>query len=240
MTTTPAGLPITTSPEADATIMGRLKFETAELHAAAETHEFQKRLVQGALDQRDYVRWLGQMLLVHQALEARLRELCAQHAGAAALVREEQFQVPYLREDLAHFGAEACAVAPLPATTRLIGKIESLWRSNPVAILGHHYVLEGSNNGNRFIARALMKGLGLAPGAGLRYLDPYGEAQRAKWMQFREDMNAIGFNADERNAIVDAAKDMFRAIGEISTDLVSAPASAPARCGCPHAAMHRA
>lgn len=228
-----------TTAAAAPSIMERLKLETADLHAAAETHEFQKNLVKGELPRAAYIAWLGQMLLIHRALEARLRQLRASHAGVAHLVKDFQFQEPYLREDLAHFGASSDAIIPLGATTRLIDKINRTWASDPLAILGHHYVLEGSNNGNKFIAKALMKSLGLQPGAGLRYLDPYADNQRAVWSQFKEDMNAIEFTAAERDSIVEAAKDLFRAIGELSTDLVvaSKPAAASCgpMCGCPHA-----
>lgn len=224
-------------------IMERLKAETADLHAAAETHEFQKNLVKGELAQDAYARWLGQMFLIHRALERRLRDLSAKHAGAAALVRERHMQEPYLREDLAHFGADPDSIAPLDATQRLIERIERAWMTDPVALLGFHYVLEGSNNGNKFIAKALQRALGLQPGPGLRYLDPYGDDQRAVWSQFREDMNAIDFDARERDAVVEAAKDLFRAIGELSSDLVAAcaPSGAaacaqPPRPRCPHAA----
>lgn len=229
-----------TTAAAAPTIMERLKLETADLHTAAETHEFQKNLVKGELPRAAYVAWLGQMLLIHRALEARLRQLRAKHAGAAQLLKDCQFQEPYLREDLAHFGADADAIMPLPATTRLINTIERTWAADPLTVLGYHYVLEGSNNGNKYIAKALQKSLGLQPGAGLRYLDPYADNQRAVWSQFKEDMNAIEFTAAERDSIVEAAKDLFRAIGELSTDLVvaskPAPASCGPRCGCPHAA----
>jgi heme oxygenase len=78
------------------------------------------------------------------------------------------------------------------------------------------YVLEGSNNGNRFIARAIRKAL---PGAPTRYLDPYGENQRPLWARFKADMEAVGFTPAEQDQIVLAAQEMFAAVGALSCEL---------------------
>lgn len=221
------------------TLMERLKLETAAMHADAESHIFQKNLAKGLLPRDAYIAWLGQMLLIHRALEARLRDLCAKNPAAAKAVKEIQHQEPYLREDLAYFGADADAIEPLAATKRLVATIEKSTAADPLTALGFHYVLEGSNNGNKFIARAMQKALALTPGAGLRYLDPYADDQRAVWQAFKDDMNSIEFTSAQQDAIVGAAKAMFAAIGELSTDLNDAlPArdSCGPRCGCPHAA----
>jgi len=95
----------------------------------------------------------------------------------------------------------------------VLGRIAA---SDELALLGMRYVLEGSNNGNRFIARAIRAGL---PGAPTRYLDPYGEAQRPRWVQFKADMDAVGFEAGQQDRIVAAAQEMFAAIGALSREL---------------------
>lgn len=216
---------MTATDAAAPTIMDRLREETRELHSAAEGHPFQRSLVEGTVSREQYARWLGQMLLIHRALEAGLRDLCARHSGAARVVREEQFQEPYLREDLAVLGVGVEAVLPTRATHEVVMRIAREHAAEPIALLGRHYVLEGSNNGNRFIARAVSKGLGIAPGGpGLRYLDPYGDCQRALWQQFKDDMLASTFTPAEQDRMVAAAKDMFEAIGAVSDDLV--PSSA--------------
>lgn len=221
------------------TLMERLKSETAAMHADAESHVFQKNLAKGELPRDSYVAWLGQMLLVHRALEGRLRQLRASKPNAAKAVKDAQFQEPYLLEDLAYFGADANEIEPLGATARLISTIETAYRAEPLTALGFHYVLEGSNNGNKFIARAMQKALALSPGAGLKYLDPYGDEQRALWAAFKDDMNSVEFTPAEQDAIVGAAKAMFAGIGDLSTDLntvVPARDACGPRCGCPHAA----
>lgn len=201
-----------------ATIMERLRDETRDLHASAEGKAFQRRMLGGELSRDEYVEWLGQMLHVHRALEAPLRERWASDPAFAAL-REEQFQEPYLIADLAALDDDPTAHAPLPATAALVADIERAALETPLALLGFHYVLEGSNNGNRFIARRLLPALGIAHGQGDRYLDPYGEAQPAHWARFKQDMETVGFAAPQADLLVAAARRMFAGIAAISDEL---------------------
>jgi heme oxygenase len=95
---------------------------------------------------------------------------------------------------------------------------------DPLSLLGYNYVLEGSMNGNRFIARALtpvLKGI-----AATTYLDPYGEEQRPVWGSYRERMNTAGFDASQAERIVAAARDMFSTIAGLSDQLIPEPAEA--------------
>jgi heme oxygenase len=209
--------------EAATSLMQRLKEGTWDLHTRAERHDLQQRMAKGELRLEEYVSWLGQMFLVHRALERRLRA----HRGhrTLAALRDEQFQEPYLREDLEHFGVVPDSVEPLPATARLIDRIERV-AGDPAALLGFHYVLEGSHNGNRFVAAALRRKLGLQAGHGDRYLDPYGEAQRDLWAAFKRDVDASGATDEECGRMVASARELFAAIYELSGELSGVPASA--------------
>ncbi len=201
----------------DTTVMTRLRTETRDLHDTAEGRRFQQRMVAGELSRGDFADWLGQMLVIHRELEARLVEHRDDPRFAA--VRDEQMQAPYLRDDLAVLGVEDTAITALPATRRLVADIVRASREDPLALLGFHYVLEGSNNGNRFIADKLLPALDLTPTRGGRYLAPYGDDQPAKWRQFKADMNAVGFATAETDTLVAAARRMFEGVSEISDEL---------------------
>ena len=214
MTTHPAA---TQSPS----VMLQLRDSTAHLHSQAEGHAFQRSLVSGTVTREDYARYLQQMLLVHQALENALRAAAPKVPAINRVVTSEQYQEPYLLEDLRFYGASATAVKPLPSTSALIKRISAAWNSTPVALLGFHYVLEGSNNGNRFIARAIRGAFRLSGAEGLRYLDPYADRQREVWAAFKTAMDAESFSEADAHAMVDAAKAMFEGITAISQDLVA-------------------
>jgi heme oxygenase len=198
--------------------MQRLRDATRDEHERAEHHAFQQAMFKGELSRSGYTAWLGQMYLVHDALETALRRSAAEHEPIRRVVRDYQYQVPYLREDLEFFGIDSEQIEPTPATERFISLIEKN-QSDPVLLLGMHYVLEGSNNGSRFVARQVAKAYDLAPGAGLRYLVPYGDKQREYWMTFKNDMSQVNFTEEEASRLVEAAKAMYQTVAELSDDL---------------------
>jgi heme oxygenase len=208
-------------------VMEALRSGTAELHQLAESQEFQRRMARGELTRPEYSAWLGQMLLIHRALEAALAELRPADRRFAPVV-VEHFKEPNLVDDLAALGA--AEAEPLPATRRILERVAAARRDEPLRLLGFHYVLEGSMNGNRFLARRLGPALGLTAGRGDRYLDPYGDRQREVWSQFKEEMARVGFAPADRELLVDGAREMFRAISELSVELAGA-LSAPAGAG---------
>jgi len=201
-------------------VMKRLRESTRVLHDAAEHHDFQRAFAQGSLPRDQYVRYLEQMYLVHRALEDGLRSAAETSAAIRAVVDERQYQVPYLVEDLEFFEVDLGSIEPLPATQRLVGEIAQM-ASEPASLLGLHYVLEGSNNGSRFIVHALMPAYGLSAGPGLRYLDPYGDDQRERWLAFRGDMDEVGFSEEDSDRLVESARHMFESIVSISDDLLA-------------------
>jgi len=208
-------------------VMEALRSGTAELHQLAESQDFQRRMARGDLTRPEYAAWLSQMLLIHRALESALAELRpADHRFEPVVL--EHFKEPNLVADLAALGAGEAE--PLPATRRILERIAAARRDEPLRLLGFHYVLEGSMNGNRFLARRLGPALGLAAGRGDRYLDPYGERQREIWSRFKQEMVRVAFGPGDRELLVDGAREMFRAIAELSAELAGA-LSAPAGAG---------
>ncbi len=209
-------------------IMVRLKESTVAQHDAAENGLFQQDLVKGKLPKDAYVDMLAQLLLVHAALEKHLRQLENRLEAAGAVLREHQFQEPYLREDLRYFGRDAEAVEPFDATRRFIDRIEEIAKARPLTLLGVHYVLEGSNNGSKYIAKAVRRAYSLPEGPGTRYLDPYGDNQKEYWQRFKDDMNSVGFSQADSQTLIEAASETFAAVGELHQELYN-------RCVAPRA-----
>jgi heme oxygenase len=210
--------PVVAQPATSQTPSARLKHETAELHKEAEHSPFQRALVKGELPLSLYVLHLEQLLLVHRGLEGRLRRLCADRPEVARIVRDYQFQEAYILEDLAHYGRtgeQIAAIEPIPAVAALLDEIESASRTRPLVLLGMHYVLEGSNNGGRFIAKAVRKAYALTPGGGDRYLDPYGESQTEHWQAFKADLDDAGHAPDEVEDLLEGARRMFEGIKQV-------------------------
>lgn len=201
----------------------RLKEETRADHSRAEKHPLMAAMVTGRIDRAGYVRYLGQLLNVHLALETQLCRLAAEHRVFRLIVREHHMRTPDLLADMEALGQCLHQHPPLPATGLFRGRIAELAGEAPVALLGTLYVLEGSTNGGRYIAPAVRKTLGLPGhgkfGSGTEYLDPHGDRQRDRWGFFRASLDALALAPAERDLIVAVAADAFRGVHDIFEDL---------------------
>lgn len=188
-------------------LMVELRGQTRDLHTKAERHPVQAAMVRGQSGVDGYASYLSQMWHIHTALEGAL----ARRMGSATLapVNEDQFRADAIREDLTSFGRFEIE-APVEPVQRFATTVIN---ASNEALLGMHYVLEGSTNGGRYIAKAIRKSLGLVDGSqGTRYLDPYGEAQQARWGAFCAAMGRLTMSPEDRALVVAGAEDMFRLI----------------------------
>jgi heme oxygenase len=156
------------------------------------------------------------MYLLHQELWRAIQRSRSKLPLLSQVVQDEGRHVANLRADLGALGVDGKVALALPATARAMAAISRTIRVQPLALLGYNYVLEGSMNGNRFIARALSRTLAVPA---LSYLDPYGDDQPAVWGAYRERMGAAGFDAEEMDHIVAAARTMFQSVAEMSDEL---------------------
>ncbi|MGE0554040.1 MAG: biliverdin-producing heme oxygenase [Gemmatimonadales bacterium] len=205
-----------------AAIMDRLREGTRAQHADAERRRFQRSLVAGRVTVEEYAAWLAQMYLVHRALRQAIDDSGAGCAALRRVVRDDGLHVRHLEEDLRQLGVSADALAPLPASAQLLEAIRNTAASDPLSLLGFNYVLEGSMNGNRFIARGVTK---VVPKGATRYLQSYGESQPSVWQAYRSRMDGLELDQVDADRIVDAARRIFALIGELSDQLMPGPPS---------------
>ncbi|MDX2115784.1 MAG: biliverdin-producing heme oxygenase [Planctomycetota bacterium] len=201
-----------------ASIMSRLREETAELHSFAESRPLQRAMATGKLTLGQYTAYLVQLRLVHRALDGALERLRDQDQLVREIVSVEQFMSEHVEADLRYFGVRFDEVPPVPSTRVLIDRIGSALREAPLAVLGHHYVTLGSSNGGRFIARPVRRAFNLT-NEGVRSLDPWGEGQTAIWGGFKQAMDAAEFPLGVQTAIVASAREMFEGIAGISDEV---------------------
>jgi heme oxygenase len=212
----------TTTDAASPSVMVRLREQTRAHHDAAESRELQRALAKGQLPIERYQDWLGQRLLMHRALESRVRRLAEEDPRVAAIAREELYQEGNLLADLAHFKFDTAGASPLPSTGRFLAELDRYGAEQPLGLLGAYYVFEGSKNGAAFLVKALRQAYGLADGAGLRYLDPHGPKQRPLWQSFKQSMDAAGFDEPETRVLVAAAQRTFELIAACDDELYAA------------------
>lgn len=202
-------------------IMLELREKTRPHHEAAEHTAFQQALASGRLPLDTYADSLGQLLLIHARLESHLRQLRKTNAAVRRIIRDEHFQETNLRRDLQAIGRDPSNITSAAATGEMCEAIDRLAHEDPLALLGMHYVMEGSKNGAKFLAPRVRLAYGFADGQGTLYLDPYGDLQRPVWTQFKSDMDGAAFDARQGDAIVAAAKGMFIGITLLYEELYS-------------------
>jgi heme oxygenase len=203
--------------DAKTSLMQRLKDETSDLHSHAESRTLQRAIASGNVDRSTFTAYLGQLYQVHHSLESALENSRDEHAAIGVLATTDRMRIPDLDRDLAFHSMDSDIPAG-DAARSFSARVKEIEAQDPVALLGALYVLEGSTNGGRFLARALRKSWDL-DGEGLAYFDPYGEEQPEKWADFRRGMDEASFEADQEEAIIEMAKTTFRAIAEVSDEV---------------------
>lgn len=193
----------------------RLKDDNWALHQIAERQETPGSLIKGTMPRGGYEGMLAQQVLVNRAMDRAMVGALASDDRFGGLVLEEQMLTPYLHEDASFLGIDCDGIVANPGTARFVGHIEA-HADRPLHLLGLHYVRLGACNGNRFVARVVRKAYGLGE-EGTRYLDPFGEAQRGKWMAFKRALDALPLREDEQDEVFGGTRAAY--VASINLDL---------------------
>jgi heme oxygenase len=198
--------------------MENLKSTTRADHDSAEGHDFQRLLFSGQLPYETFCDYVGQLFVLHKALEDELK-VAKTDERVRKVLGDWQFQEGFLNSDLIALGRKSSECKPLPATEKIIDAIKATGKKHPIALLGYHYVLLGSKHGARMICPNLKKSYNLDGHSGTLYFDPYEGKFMQLWGEFKESMNQNQLNEAETAEILNAAKLMFIAMGEIGEGL---------------------
>lgn len=214
-----------------ATLSVRLREATADHHVRAEKHMVQQALVRGQATPGLYHTWLLAMRALHEVFEARL-ETARRLPGFGGLIEDHHFRVALIDEDLDAMAviirraAAASSSSAIPTRTVLGPRTSAAWAAidamievDPAVVVGPFYVLEGSTNGGRFIAKAIRHSLPLPPNAGTRYLDPHGELIRERWARAKSAIDALPLTPAQHDAIIDAAQRTFDAVTDLMDEM---------------------
>jgi heme oxygenase len=205
------------------TIMQRLRDETRAQHVATEAIPFSAAILSGTLSRSAYAGQLAAYLPVHRAIENAIAD--RRHPALARVWTDDMARAPLLEADLDQLGATDDDVRlARPEAEEMAGWIEGLAGTQPIAILGVVYVLEGSSLGGALLRGHLARAFGLTD-AGLRYYSPYGVGPKPHWTAFSERMNAAVNDGADADAIVAAAVETFVRIGRILSALTSTRAA---------------
>ncbi len=222
----------------DQPFFNRLVEDTREAQARfALTPQLQAGLT-GRISRADYVAYLTQAFhhvrhTVPLMQEARTR-LGHRPVLVDALdeyILEETGHEEWILDDIAAAGGDralAAASEPAPATKAMVDHAYlTIREGDPAAFFGMVYVLEGTSIAlASHGASAVQAALGLPDGA-FRYLTSHGAIDQDHMVFFEKLMNRVD-QEDDRRAIVEMAKDIFRLFGGMfaSIELEAAHAAA--------------
>jgi acyl-CoA synthetase (AMP-forming)/AMP-acid ligase II len=179
----------------------------------------------GTISRRAYVDYLAQAfhhvshtVPLMQAARARLSDRPELIAALDAYIEEETGHEEWILSDIAAAGGDAEAVRasqPAPATRAMVAHAyERIANGNPVAFFGMVYVLESvsvalAQRG----ASAVARNLGLPPEA-FTYLTSHGALDQSHMHFYARLVNRLE-RAEDRQAILSMARDMFRLFGGV-------------------------
>lgn len=203
-------------------VLAQLQAETRDLHTKAERHPIQAALVRGRASVEAYVLYLQQLGHIHAALEDEL--LARRGEALLSPVDPSRFRATLAAEDVRELGADGLSapVGPVAAFSRELVDVPTLH------LLGMHYVLEGSTNGGRFIARAVRRCLPLEAQSATRYLDPYGDEQGSIWGEYCRALASLPLSEADAALLLGGAEAMFRLIIDTFDAMESASGAARA------------
>lgn len=205
------------------TVMDLLRESTSEMHNSAEANEFQHRLSAAKVQKDELAQYLEQLYLIHQSISSLIEQSQSTNPALRHVVRDYHHDLTCIVNDIEYLGGKPEQATPLKATAELVVSMNKTAKSETAALLGYLYVLEGSTNGAKFLAKALRKGLELPENAGASYFDRYGDQQRERWNGFKQSMNEVDFNEQERAKLVSTATETFRTFGKIGDELLKKP-----------------
>ena len=205
---------------ASSSLMERLKVETADLHRRTESTTFQRMLFAGEVSRSMFVRYLVGLYGMHSALEDHLLRATWRVPEMATILTTAHFHATRLRKDLEFFGVAPRQGREFPSVSDYVARLERESESCPVALLGAHYVFEGSANGGRILAPRVRRALRLTGVEGSESLDPHGEKQREIWLDYRRRVDECAPAVLSAEAVLAMARDTFLAVEALCLDLL--------------------
>jgi heme oxygenase (biliverdin-producing, ferredoxin) len=205
-------LTTTAQPQAAGTpaLSAALREGTREQHGQAEGMAFVERLLAGDLDRGAYTDLAVQQLAIYTALERAGAELVAA-GGDHGLVFDELTRVPAIERDLEFLvGADWDErVTFLPATRAYAERLAAC-SSDVVPYAAHAYTRYlGDLSGGQVVKRMVQRHYGLAD-EGVAFYD-FPEIHRLKPFKdvYRERLDGLPLDADQRAAVVAEAQVAF-------------------------------
>lgn len=184
-------------------------------------------LMSGRRGRDDYVALIAQNYFIHTALEAAAAGLESDDTVSrfvspsltrrTALEEDLEFLVgPHWRE----------AIEPLPSTARYCSRLETIASTWPAGFIAHHYIrYMGDLCGCKIIRRVMQTRFGFQTnGVGFYLYEAIADPRDFK-DRYRDQLDAVGWTAEERARLLDEVDVAYRFSSELFAELAGAESS---------------
>ena len=196
-------------------------------HSPRECDGFMADLLNGRGSRDDYIALIAQHWFIYEALEtaaARMRH----DPVASVFLSDKLTRLPALEADLAFLlGPEWRAqISALPTTQAYVSRIRRVAATWPGGFVAHHYTRYlGDLSGGPFIGRLMQRRFGFdTNGIGFFLFGDIADPRAFKNV-YREQLDAVPWDDDEKARVIDEVLVAYRFNTELFADLARAKAS---------------
>lgn len=206
-----------------------LRERTWSSHGESEGADFMNDLMTGKGSRDDYIALVAQHYFIYEALEAAAETFTADPV-AAAFITPQLTRLGALESDLAFLLGDdwRTGIAPLPTTVRYVARISEIAADGWVGgFIAHHYTRYlGDLSGGQFIRKLMQRQFGFETnGVGFYLFDQIAAPKEFK-ETYREQLDAVQWDAAERERVIDEVVAAYRFNTELFIDLAEAKAAA--------------
>ena len=204
-----------------------LRERTRTSHGDSEGATFMSDLMSGKGTREDYIALVAQHYFIYEALESVASGMVDDQV-AGAFISPQLTRIPALEADLGFLLGAGWRdqIAPLPTTVRYVERIREVaeWAGGFVA---HHYTRYlGDLSGGQHIYKVMQKRFGFdTNGIGFYLFDQIADPGDFKGT-YRDQLDAAGWDAEERERVIDEVVLAYRFNTELFHDLSAAKAAA--------------
>lgn len=191
----------------------------------AENTAFVSGFFKGIATQSAFANLVTSLYFVYRAMENEFEN--ASDASVKTLDYSQLRRVASLEKDMVFFyGTDwVNAIAPSPATTKYVARIQEIAATKPELLIAHQYTRYlGDLFGGQMMGGMASKSLGLEPGQGTSFYQ-FDDIDDTKAFidEWYTNLNKLDLTAEQKEAIVDEANLVFALNIEILEELEGSP-----------------
>ncbi|MCT9003005.1 biliverdin-producing heme oxygenase [Microbacterium memoriense] len=205
-----------------------LRERSRTAHSGSEHAGFMDDLIRGKGTREDYVALVAQHWFIYEALEGATDRM-KESPIAAPFLSDKLTRLPALEADLAFLIGPNWRerIEPLPTTVRYVDRINEVGATWPGGFVAHHYTRYlGDLSGGQFIGKLMARQFGFdTNGIGFYVFAEIADPASFKDV-YREQLDAAGWDADERERVIDEVLLAYQLNTDLFLDLAAAKSTA--------------